>query len=119
MEVVFHILIFLKSGLYSSPTNVTKHVFLISSYLSHLPVRLFSRKVNGHVSMLLKVFKVGKNWNHQDRLRETMINNSLAVCPLYLLFKDHKGWNWGKGAPPTRPVASGNRGMNLHQFWSR
>ena len=71
--------------------------------------------LNGNVSMLLKVFNVGKNWNHVDRCRETMINLSMVVCPLYLLYKDHKGWSLNKGpVPPTRPVASGNQGMNLH-----
>ena len=72
-------------------------------------------ELNGHVSMLIKTFKIGEGWDHVERMRETMINNSLAVCPLYLLFKDHKGWDQSKGpVPPTRPVASGNRGMNLH-----
>ena len=71
--------------------------------------------LNGHISMLLKVFKVGESWRHYDRMRETMLNHSMVVCPLYLLFKDHKGWSWKKGtAPPTRPVASGSVGMNLH-----
>ena len=73
------------------------------------------KELNGNVSMLLKIFKVGKNWQHEDRMRETMLNNSLALCPMYLLFKDHKGWDIKKGpVPPTRPVASGNRGMNIH-----
>ena len=44
-----------------------------------------------------------------------MINNSLSVSPLYLLFKDHKNWSWALGTvPPTRPVAAGNRGQNQH-----
>ena len=72
-------------------------------------------QLNGHVSMWLKVFRVGQKWNHAERIRETMLNNSMAVCPLYLLFKDHKGWSWRMGeAPPSRPVASGAVGMNLH-----
>ena len=34
---------------------------------------------------------------------------------MYLLYKDHKGWKWGDGgSPPTRPIASGNQGMNMH-----
>ena len=78
-------------------------------------VKSTQTELNGHVSMLIKTFKIGEEWNHGDRMRETMINNSLAVCPLYLLYKDHKGWDRSKGPiPPTRPVASGNRGMNLH-----
>lgn len=72
-------------------------------------------ELNGQVSMLIKVCKIGKSWNHTSRVRETMLNNSLAVCPLYLMFKDHKSWSWALGTvPPTRPVAAGNAGMNIH-----
>ena len=43
------------------------------------------------------------------------VNKSLAVCPLYLLYKDHKGWTKEAGGlAPTRPVASANSGMNMH-----
>ena len=58
------------------------------------------RKINGHVSMLLKFFNTGSDWNHQQRLRESMLSDSLAVCPLWLLFKCHKGWTWKTGKPP-------------------
>ena len=72
-------------------------------------------ELNGNVSMMIKIFKLGAEWNHGERMRESMLNKSLAVCPLYLLYKDHKGWSLQKGpVPPTRPVASGNRGMNMH-----
>ena len=71
------------------------------------------KMLNGHVSMLLKFFNTGGDWNHQARLRESMLGESLAVCPLWLLFKCHKGWTWRSGKPPpTRPVAGGNAGMN-------
>ena len=72
-------------------------------------------ELNGHMSMLTKVFKLGQNWDQVERVRETLINGSLSVCPMYLLYKDHKGWRWEDGGiPPTRPIASGNQGMNLH-----
>ena len=78
-------------------------------------VKSTQTELNGNVSMLIKTFKIGAEWGHSDRIRETMLNNSLSLCPLYLLYKDHKGWTWEKGpVPPTRPVASGNRGMNMH-----
>ena len=39
----------------------------------------------------------------------------MATCPLSLLYKDHKGWESHMGTcPPTRPVVSGNMGMNIH-----
>ena len=50
------------------------------------------RKLNGTVSMMLKIFKVGKDSRHESRWRESMLSNSLEACPLWLLFKDHKSW---------------------------
>ena len=50
------------------------------------------RKLNGHISMLLKTFLVGESHGHYERIRNLKITHSLSVAPLYLLFKDHKGW---------------------------
>ena len=38
-------------------------------------------RLNGHVSMWLKIFRAGQRWKHEDRMRESMINHSMAVCP--------------------------------------
>ena len=39
----------------------------------------------------------------------------MNVCPLWLLFKCHKGWTHSTGKPPpTRNVGGGNAGMNVH-----
>ena len=63
--------------------------------------------------MLIKYFNTGQDWNHADRFRESMMGDSLTVCPLWLLYKCHKGWTCELGTPPpTRPVAGGNAGMN-------
>ena len=65
--------------------------------------------------MMLKIFKIGKGWNHEDRIRETMLNEGLAVYPVSLLHKDHKVWDkYGSKPPPTRHVAGGHVGMNMH-----
>ena len=73
------------------------------------------KELNGHTSMLIKIFKIGKYWRHGSRVRETMMGNALETCPVHLLYKDHKGWSEDKGGvAPTRHVAGGNRGMNLH-----
>ena len=73
------------------------------------------REINGHVSMLIKTFKIGHNWDHGARIRESTMGESLSVCPLSLLFKDHKGWTLDSGTvPPTRPVVGGHVGLNLH-----
>ena len=72
-------------------------------------------ELNGNISMLIKFFKIGHLWKHGDRVRSTMINKSLAVCPMYLTYKDHKGWSGEDNSPPpTRPIAGGNSGMNIH-----
>ena len=43
------------------------------------------------------------------------VRETMSICPMYLTYKDHKGWSWEKGTPPpTRPIAAGNVGMNLH-----
>ena len=33
-------------------------------------------ELNGQVSMILKIFKVGQSWGHYDRARANMINQS-------------------------------------------
>jgi hypothetical protein len=40
-------------------------------------------KLNGTLSMLIKVFGIGKDWKHENRWRESMMNESLSVCPLW------------------------------------
>ena len=72
------------------------------------------KELNGHVSMLIKFFKIGSYWEHGPRIRETMMGEGLSTCPLSLLFKDHKGWSPKSGSvPPTRPVVGGHLGINL------
>ena len=72
-------------------------------------------EINGHTSMVIKIFDIGRAWEHTSRIRETMLGETLATCPLSLLYKDHKGWTKDLGTvPPTRPVAGGHLGMNLH-----
>ena len=73
------------------------------------------RRINGHISMLLKTFMAGSDHKHQARIRALRITHSLSVAPLYLLFKDHKGWSLDTGtAAPTRPVVSAGSGQNDH-----
>ena len=73
------------------------------------------KRLNGHMSMILKTFNVGAAWNHQAIIRATKLTHSLSVAPLYLLYKDHKGWTVETGGvPPTRPVASAGGGQDDH-----
>ena len=78
-------------------------------------LKLAQSEINGHTSMMIKIFKIGEAWEHTHRIRESMLGGSMATCPLSLLYKDHKGWASHMGTcPPTRPVVSGNMGMNVH-----
>ena len=78
-------------------------------------VKKAQREINGHVAVLIKIFNIGKNWDHVERTRETMMGESMGVCPIQLLFKDHKKWEpENNTAPPTRQVAGGHMGLGLH-----
>ena len=73
------------------------------------------KRLNGHISMMLKTFMVGSSWRHEARHRATKITHSKSIAPMYLLFKDHKLWTVDMGgAPPTRPVCSAGGGQNDH-----
>ena len=77
-------------------------------------LKVAHKKLNGHVAMMIKIFRIGDNWGHNG-VRETMMRKSLESCPVHLLYKDHEGWSQEQGGvPPTRHVAGGNRGINLH-----
>ena len=76
-------------------------------------VKKNNKILNGHCSMLLKIFLVGSKWAHEGRMRESYLTNSLNVCPFYLPFKDHKGWEGHmEGPPPTRGIASAAMAQN-------
>ena len=76
-------------------------------------VRRVQRRLNGHMSMWLKMSCQGEAWNHQDRMRETCLNSSCSISPLHLLIKDHKKTEPGD-LPRTRPVCDGTSGMDVH-----
>ena len=77
---------------------------------------LQSKNTHKKEAMLLKIFRTGEYWsNNVERARETMLGEGLSVCPITLLFKDHKGWdNTKKTVPPTRQVAGGHVGLNMN-----
>ena len=89
-------------------THVSKDLVVNDKF-----VRGTQKKLNGHVSMWIKCLNMGESWKHTDRLRQTQINHSCLVPPLYLLIKDHKRYS-GSGPPPTRPVCGAVNGMDVH-----
>ena len=77
--------------------------------------RKIHKSVNGHSKWLANIFQYGIIWRQSDRVLNSMMDHSESIAPLYLLIKDHKGWTENSGeAPPSRPVCSGNSGMNKH-----
>ncbi|MCP3678952.1 MAG: hypothetical protein GY782_01110, partial [Gammaproteobacteria bacterium] len=69
-------------------------------------------EANGHVSMWIKMLGMGEAWGHGPRIRESLIQQSCVVPPMKLLVKDHKKVP-EDGVPPTRPVVSASKGINV------
>ena len=71
--------------------------------------------VNSHVSWINFIFNTGADWAQQDRMNINTHDEGAQTCGLQLLIKDHKGWSPSDGTvPPSRPVVSGNEGLNMH-----
>ena len=78
-------------------------------------VKKIQNVTNEHCRWIKEIFGTGSNWQHEERLGSSMNDQCEAVAPLYLLVKDHKGWEEKSGQPPpSRPVCSGIRGYNRH-----
>ena len=69
-------------------------------------------KVNSHVWWLMQTIGYSKN-KYTKRMLANLIDHGREVPEMILLCKDHKKWD-GKGPVPTRPVFSGNKGLNTH-----
>ena len=63
-------------------------------------VSKLQKLVNDHCYWLGKIFGVGVNWDHEERISQSMNDKGDVVAPLYLLIKDHKGWREEDGCPP-------------------
>ena len=49
------------------------------------------KEINGHVSMAIKVFNMGENWGHMDRIRETMLGGGAYCVPCNTLVQRSQG----------------------------
>ena len=48
-------------------------------------------------------------------MHQNLLDKGEQSCAMSLLVKDHKQWSRDSGRPvPTRPVISGNSGLNCH-----
>ena len=77
-------------------------------------VKYLQGQVNSHVWWLNKVLRIAEKTD-SDRMMKNTQNSSLELPEMRLLVKDHKAWSEASGTPvPTRPVVSGNKGINTH-----
>ena len=65
-----------------------------------MTVHKLQKAANDHCFWIRKIFNIGANWNHGDRISQSMSDKGDVVAPLYLLIKDHKGWKEEDGCPP-------------------
>ena len=78
-------------------------------------VKRIQNVVNSHVEWLKEITNIGKNVGHESRMSNNLSDKGEQVCNMSLLLKDHKKWVCGSVGPiPSRPVISGNNGLNCH-----
>ena len=78
-------------------------------------VKRIQNTVNDHVKWLGEMSNLGSNWQHESRMRKNICDKGEQVCNMSILVKDHKSWKHGSEGPiPSRPVISGNTGLNCH-----
>ena len=85
------------------------------SKLSDKTIRTIQKMLNDHTYWLGRILGCGNNWQQEDRIQVSVIENSEVTAPMYLLIKDHKGWREESGSPPpSRPACEGNQGTGRH-----
>ena len=78
-------------------------------------VKRVQNVVNDHVWWLREMTNCGNTWGHEARHAKNMADKGEQTCHMSLLIKDHKKWSLGSSDPiPSRPVISGNNGLNCH-----
>ena len=68
--------------------------------ISYDQLHCVQKMVNDHAKWLKKIFNIGSDWGHEERICTSMTDKGEVVSPLYLLVKDHKGWSQEDGTPP-------------------
>ena len=77
-------------------------------------VKELQRHTNDHVWWLSRALRYAEDTD-STRMTQNLIDHGGEVPEMVLLFKDHKDWSPESGQPvPSRPVVSGNKGLNTH-----
>ena len=83
--------------------------------ISPSEIKKIKNVVNDHTWWFKTIMNVRSNWSHEDRISKNVIDKGEQACQMVLLIKDHKKWSADLGKPPpSRPVVSGNTGLNCH-----
>ena len=84
-------------------------------------VKRIEGKLNQHMRVFNKMFRVGSNHEHEDRVNAATTSTNTPPPPLYGLRKDHKPTDDMTKGPPVRPVCGANQAPNsrLSNFLSR
>ena len=69
-------------------------------------VKQIENQMNQHLGHFNKMFKVGSNWGHQDRVANASTSTNIPPPPKYGLRKDHKAGH------PLRPVCGAREAPN-------
>ena len=77
-------------------------------------VKYIQSQINAHVWWITNALGYGEKTD-PSRVMKNFQNHSLEIPDMAILVKDHKMWDPSSNKPvPTRPVVSGNRGVNTH-----
>ena len=86
-------------------------------------VSSIEKTMNSHLKVYNKIFSVGVQHNHEDRVSSASTSTNVPPPPLYILRKDHKNIPPGQEniGPPGRPVCAAREGPNsrLSHFLSK
>ncbi len=84
-------------------------------------VKQIETRMNHHMREFNKIFKVGSNHGHEDRVTGATMSTNTPAPPMYGLRKDHKAHEDHVKGPPVRPVCGASEAPNsrLSNFLSR
>ena len=82
--------------------------------LSQREIEKMEKELNGHAIMYARFLKMGKKWNHEDRIKQAITNDNGPIPQMFGLRKDHKITPPEKKeeGPPTRPVCAASASLN-------
>ena len=115
-----------KSGRLSidTPNNYTEAVLEHTTNdieISSEGVKQRENKINLHMRQFNKMFRVGEEHGHEDRVIAATLSTNIQPPPLYGLRKDHKNTTDQVKGPPVRPVCGASISPNsrLSHFVSK